>query len=65
MSELRDELKNVLNTPVLQKDAIDHFVACLSDGMRKLSNYKCRQLQITILQLLAEAEKEEAKGNNG
>lgn len=62
--ELRDELRNVLHTPVSQKDAIDYFVACLSDGMRKLSDKKCRQLQIAILQLLAEAEKEEAKGNN-
>ncbi|XP_067203441.1 uncharacterized protein [Linepithema humile] len=38
--------------------------SCLSDGMRKLSDKKCRQLQIAILQLLAEAEKEEAKRNN-
>ncbi|XP_032685711.1 uncharacterized protein LOC116850941 [Odontomachus brunneus] len=64
MSELRDNLKNVLNTPVLQKDAVDYFVACLSDGMRKLSDKKYRSLQIAILQLLAEAEKEEAKENS-
>jgi len=63
-SELRDDLKNILNTPVPQKDAIDHFVLCLSDGMRKLSRKKSRLLQIAILQLLADAEEEEAKENN-
>ena len=64
MSELRHDLKDVLNTSISQKDTIDCFVACLADGMRKLLDKTCRQVQITILQLLAETEKEEAKENN-
>ncbi|XP_012063996.1 PREDICTED: uncharacterized protein LOC105627321 [Atta cephalotes] len=63
-SELRNEFKNVLTTPVPPKDAIDHFVACLADEMRKLSKQKCRQLQIEILKLLAEIEKEKTKGKS-
>jgi len=63
MSELQNELKNVLTTPVPQKDVVDYFVTSLSNGMQKLSGQKCRLLQIEFLHLLAEAEKEEAKGN--
>jgi len=60
-SELQNELKSILNAPVPEKDAVDCFVASLSDGMRKLSRKKFRLLQIAILQLLTDAEEEELK----
>lgn len=31
MSEVREKLKQVLNIPIAQKDAIDYFTVCLSE----------------------------------